>query len=131
MKMYRVFADPDGAEKYQAAVFTDLLIAAADKSDGTVEQTDGAKITAATLEAAKADGAALLEMVARTPLYGRKADGKLSRTDGISTRWADVLPTADKLWAVVAAPDDPAGVPESSVKFPPIVDALASERITR
>lgn len=130
VRQFRVFASRAAAERYQAAVFADLLMAAADRSDGTLEQTDGAKITRAAIEATKADGAALLEMIARTPLYGRKPDGKLSRTDGISTRWDNPIPTADSRWAVEASPDDAAAVPESAVKFPAI-DALASERIVR
>lgn len=130
MRQFRVFTTKAGAERYQAAAFADLLLAAADRSDGTLEQTDGAKITRDTLEATKADAAALVAMLARTPLYGRKPDGKLSRTDGISTRWDNPIPTSDKQWAVEAAPDDPDAVPESSVKFPAI-DAPASERIVR
>ena len=122
----RLFPTEAEAERYQAAAFADLLIAAADHADGTVEKTDGSKITRAALQTAKAVDAQLLQLVAETPLYGRKADGRLSRTDGISTRWAIVQPTADGQWAVAATPGDRDAVPESSVKFPTI-DTLPTD----
>lgn len=115
----RIFATEAEAERYDAEVFADLLIVAAERSDGTVERSDtGAKVSPAQIVDAKStDTAALVSFVRRVPLYGRKADGRLSRTDGVSTRWAEPRQTAAGEWAIAAVPADKLAVPFAAIKW--------------